>query len=1061
MSKRSRLALLFFAISFLPTLIISILTYNNYARLLETDKFNTLDFISDYMDSPSGIPIENALRHSTGQGHSVDYRREWGFVAKIDTGEEALTGLRFLRDTLSITLAILLALCLLVSYIIANTLSKYRDHLEDLVKERTSRISELTKNIEFILAATKTGLDIIDADYNMVYIDPAWQKIYGEAKGKKCYKYFMGRDKVCPACGIKRALEEKKPVVTEEVLVKEGNRPVQVTTMPYQDKDGNWLVAEINVDITDRKRAGEELDRYRQNLEELVEKRTGEMRESEERFRVIFDESSDGLLLADPETRQFTMCNNAICEMLGYTKDELLKLKVDGIHPADSLAFVLDQFEDQARGVLKLAASLPVLKKDGSIFYADVTTTHISLKGKKYLLGSFRDITERRGAEMAIAASETRYRRLFESAKDGILILNAESGKIIDANPFIKDLLGYPAEELIGKELWEIGAFRDISDSKKAFLELQNKGYVRYENLPLEAKNGEVKEVEFVSNRYPVDHTNVLQCNIRDITERRRAEAALEISEANYRSIFELASDAIIVRDIESYEIVDANEQACEIFCYPKQELLGTTPDALLPDEAPNNWEYLKPIYDKAAAGEPQSVEVMLKDKAGRTFWAEAHMKRAVIGGMYRLLSIAHDISERKGAQQKIIELNNSIATANEDLKRLALIDPHTGLYNYHYYSGVIEAEFSRAERQDTQLSLIMMDIDYFKSINDVYGHQFGDLVLKQLAELLKKTVRLYDTVIRFGGEEFLIIAPGAGNREALILAKRLLKAVEEHRFGDSAHDVKLKVSAAVGSYPEDLRIKKSSDFIDIADGILNRVKEEGGNRAYSSLDMGISEKDAALMDETSATALKDKIWKLTARGNQSVAEAIFAFAKTIELKDHYTGEHVDDTMYYAINIAEKLGLSAHEVETIKYAAALHDLGKVGIPESILHKKGKLTEKEYEIIKKHPQIGADILRPIHFLHDIIPALLHHHERWDGKGYPSGLKGHMIPLSARIIAVADSYQAMTSNRPYKKAVSEKEALEALKAGSGEQFDPMVVKTFLTVLKEKKNTGKYKK
>jgi len=176
----------------------------------------------------------------------------------------------------------------------------------------------------------------------------------------------------------------------------------------------------------------------------------------------------------------------------------------------------------------------------------------------------------------------------------------------------------------------------------------------------------------------------------------------------------------------------------------------------------------------------------------------------------------------------------------------------------------------------------------------------------------------------------------------------------------------------------------------------------------------------------------------------------VFAFAKTIELKDHYTGEHVEKTVQYAVAIAEGLSLPAYEVEKIREAAILHDLGKIGISEDILLKRKKLTKREYNIIKKHPQIGVDIIRPIHALHDLIPYILYHHERWNGQGYPHGLKGKEIPLGARIVAVADVYQALISNRPYREAYCEEEALKIVKDLAGSDFDPEVVETFLKVL-----------
>ena len=455
----------------------------------------------------------------------------------------------------------------------------------------------------------------------------------------------------------------------------------------------------------------------------------------------------------------------------------------------------------------------------------------------------------------------------------------------------------------------------DVDKSKVAFAELQFKGYARYEDLPLKTKDNRLINVEFVSNVYSVDSTKVIQCNIRDITVRRKLEVERE-------------------------------------------------------------------------------------------------------------------------------ELNNK-------LEQLALKDSHTGLYNHHYLKDALELNFSRAVRQVGQLSVIMMDLDYFKSINDVYGHLFGDLALKQFAELLTSTVRPYDVVIRYGGEEFIIISPDTDRDGALILAKRILDKMQLSKFGDNTHSFNLKLSLAAVAYPED-DCRNGMDLVNLADQILNKAKESGGNRVLSSLDIRIMTE--RVHQSTDINFLKDKISKLTKRASQSLIEETLSFAKVLGLKDHYTGEHVEKTSHYAVKISQKLNFSDDKIELIREAAMLHDLGKVGISEYILHKKSKLSREEFEEIKKHPQIGVDIIKPIHSLHPIIPFLLHHHERWDGKGYPDGLEGQRIPLGARIIAIADVYQALVSDRPYRKAYSRREAMGIVKRSSGTQFDPDIVGFFLKVLQE---------
>lgn len=657
------------------------------------------------------------------------------------------------------------------------------------------------------------------------------------------------------------------------------------------------------------------------------------------------------------------------------------------------------------------------------------------------------------------------------------------------------------------------------------------------------------------------------------------------MQETNYTAIFNAANDAIFIHDIETGHIVDANQKACEMFLYPKEELLKLKVTSLGSRNPSHTDKEAEALLKRASAGEPQIFEWLVKDKAARLFWVEINLKRAIIGGRYRLLSIvrditdrkqaeealeenerfldnvfssiqdgisvldkdmniirinqtmekwyshamplvgkkcyeayhvrkerceicptystlksgkaayevvpktgpkgkmvgwldlysfplidsktgqlkgvieyARDITERKKAEQELVPLNRELTKTNEKLRQVALKDPHTGLYNHRYLTEVIEAEFYRARRYGHPLSVIMLDIDYFKSINDVYGHEFGDLVIKQLAAYLKQIVRRYDIVVRFGGEEFVIISPNTERLKAAILAQRLLDAINLYNFGNKKHSVKLKMSIAVSSYP-DGNITNGMDLINKADKILNKVKAEGGNKVYSSVDLkkgrNVTYPD---IESTDVRSLKEKIEKLTKSGRQNLIESISAFAKTIELKDHYTGSHVENTVHYATEIASALNLPSEDVESIKQASVLHDLGKIGISDKILHKKSRLTKKEFEEIKKHPQIAADIIRPIQFMHDIIPLVLYHHERWDGKGYPVGLKAEEIPIGARIIAIADVYQALTSSRPYRKALSKKEAMNIIKKGSGTQFDHQIVDIFLKVLKKEAKRGR---
>jgi diguanylate cyclase (GGDEF)-like protein len=397
-------------------------------------------------------------------------------------------------------------------------------------------------------------------------------------------------------------------------------------------------------------------------------------------------------------------------------------------------------------------------------------------------------------------------------------------------------------------------------------------------------------------------------------------------------------------------------------------------------------------------------------------------------------------------------ESNRAALQLNRKLSKLALKDPHTGLYNRRYLKETLEKELSLAKRHGQSLSVIMMDIDYFKSVNDVYGHTFGDLVLKQFTKMLQKAVRRYDVIFRFGGEEFLIISPRTDRLTGVILAKRLLKTIHACNFGNKDQVIKIKLSVSVASYPDDGVVIRGLDLVNLADRILNKVKEYGGNEVYSSKDLGKMEGDLPSENDASEVIelLKKKVFRLSQRANQSLIEAIFALAKTIGLKDWYSDTFTKRIINYATEIAKKLKLPKDETEHIRKAAILHDIGKVGINEKILLKNSRLTSGEFETMKKHPQLSTDIIQPLYFLRGTVPSILHHHERWDGNGYPHGLKGKEIPIGARIIAIVDAFRSLTSNRPYRKAYSRTSVMKILKRESGTKFDPQITEAFLEIL-----------
>ncbi len=367
-------------------------------------------------------------------------------------------------------------------------------------------------------------------------------------------------------------------------------------------------------------------------------------------------------------------------------------------------------------------------------------------------------------------------------------------------------------------------------------------------------------------------------------------------------------------------------------------------------------------------------------------------------------------------------------------LKEVSFKDPLTDTYNYQYLIERLRIELENAKQYMFPLSVIMIDIDYFNSINDIYGYRVGDNILKQFARYLKQLARTEDVIIRYVGATFVMLLPNTHKDGAVALGQRFCESIQRHGFNAKRNKVKLKVSIGVANFPAN-GIDTVSGLIDAGDKAIRKAKEKGGNRVVSF--------EAAVEKKRHIIPPGLGIRKI----DQTLLESIYSFAKAIEARDYYTSQHAEEMVRIVRDVGRGLGLSKNDIANLEYAAVLHDLGKIGIDDRILRKPGKLTRKEFEEIKKHPRIGAEILRPIHFLKNVVPLVLYHHERYDGKGYVEGLKGNKIPLGARVLAIADVYQALISKRPYRKAYTKKQALKIIKKGSGTQFDPAVVRALL--------------
>ncbi|MCJ7792059.1 MAG: diguanylate cyclase [Dehalococcoidia bacterium] len=364
-------------------------------------------------------------------------------------------------------------------------------------------------------------------------------------------------------------------------------------------------------------------------------------------------------------------------------------------------------------------------------------------------------------------------------------------------------------------------------------------------------------------------------------------------------------------------------------------------------------------------------------------------------------------------------------------LEQKSRIDGLTGLFNRRHFEERLNEEVSRHSRYGNMFSIFMIDLDNFKAYNDTYGHPAGDILLGQIGKIIKSSVRNVDHAFRYGGDEFVVILPQTARDDAYVVAERVRGqiAVEMEKKA-----ITVTCSIGLASYPTDGAV--ANELVDAADNALYHAKRTGGNRIILSSKI-LSEP----LDDGGIPGID------TRRDSLS---AVYALVSAVETRDPYTYGHSKKVKTYAVALAEAVGLSPDEVSKLSTAALLHDIGKIGIPDNVLNKKGKLNGENWEAIKAHPRLGANIVSSIPNLVPCASSILHHHERWDGGGYPEGLKGEEIPLGARILAIADSFEAMTSPRPYRPAWSLEEVVKELRQGAGTQFDPKLVEVFIGII-----------
>ena len=734
--------------------------------------------------------------------------------------------------------------------------------------------------------------------------------------------------------------------------------------------------------------------KVKSEFKNILDKKEMALIESENKFRYVFDNSAIGKSLTLPTGEMHV--NNTLCEMLGYTRSELEGTKFQEVTHPDDIELSQRVIDKLISGVVNAQNfQKRYIKSDGSTLWADI---HVSLRRDSmgipmYFMTSIIDITKRMNAEQELKQSEERFRVLFDEAPLGYQSLDI-NGNFIDINQQWQDTLGYIREEIIGTPFEDIVAPSYKEEFHHCFQSFKEKGVIRSEFEMLH-KSGERLFIQF-EGKIACDSKGKFKqthCILQNITEQRKAQLELEANEKKYKLLYTSMSQGLALHEIITddngtpidYIFLDINDSYTRLLGVTKEMSIGKRITEVMPKVE----KYWIDVFGKVAlTGEPMYYENYL-ETTGRYYATYSYSPKE-----RQFAVLVTDITDQKKQQENLEYLSNH--------------DYLTGLYNRKFF----EEELERINKARTiPLSIIVVDINGLKVINDSFGHAKGDELLKRMAVVLKRLCKSGDIICRLGGDEFAVIMPNTGELQSEQTAIEIKRQYSEKKI----QNINLSLSY----------------------GVATRTNT------------GVKVNELVTTAEDSM--YRHKLYERESKKNNLINTIMSTLFEKSQREAHHS-ERVGGICY---SIATEMGLSPDQVEQIRIAGLVHDIGKISIDKKILNKDGRLDDSEWEEIKKHPESGWRILSSSFEFSNLAPFILQHHERIDGSGYPNGKTGIEIPIEAKIIAVADSYDAMTSERAYKNSMTNNEAITELLRCSGTQFDSDVVNVFVNKVLQKQN------
>lgn len=577
-----------------------------------------------------------------------------------------------------------------------------------------------------------------------------------------------------------------------------------------------------------------------------------------------------------------------------------------------------------------------------------------------------------------------KYQILADEASDIMLFIDLK-GEILDANLSAIKKYGYSYEELITLNISDLRRENDKRYIESQMKTAEGKG-ILFEDVHYR-KDGSAFNVEVSSQGGLLDDKKMLLCVIRDITERKKIEGQREQSLKDLLESQRIAHIGTWSLNLATNQVVWSDE------LYKMYGFDPTIPPPPYTEHmnlfTPESWDKLSAALESArTSGIPYELELktIKADGSNGWIWVRGQANKDTGGSIISLWGAAQDITEQKKNQEKLIYM--------------IYHDHLTGLYNRRFF----EEELNRLDtKKNLPLTIIMGDINGLKIINDSFGHAVGDNYLKKISEIIRKACRADDIIARLGGDEFVVILPNADTSEAIKIIEHIKDIISETNVGA----IELSVSFGFAA--------KESEKQSVLETVVNAENHMYTHKIYERASMR--------------------------------SKTIDIIMNTLFEKSNRESQHSNRVSALCEAIASNMDFDKDDVNQIRIAGLVHDIGKIGIKENILNKAGRLDNDEWEEMKKHPEAGWRILITTIEFSEISKFVLRHHERWNGSGYPNGLKGEEIPIEARIIAVADAYDAMTSERTYKNAYSKDEAINELTRCSGTHFDPKIVDVFV--------------